>query len=63
MLTMVNDRVDNLKWYLHNLDILEYEEDEEEYWNNPKIDSKHLVENDEDEMWNLNRRIKRNYQK
>ena len=27
---MVNDHVDNLKQYLNDLDILEYEEDEEE---------------------------------
>ena len=43
VLTMVNDRVDNLKWYLNDLDILKYEEGEEEYWNNHEIASKMLV--------------------
>ena len=47
------DHVDNL----NDLDILEYEGDEEEYWNNHEIISNHLVENDEDEIRDLNRKI------
>ena len=36
------------KRHLRDLDILEYEKDEEEYWNNRKIVSKNIVENDEE---------------
>ena len=54
---MVNDRVDHLKWYSNDLDILEYKDDEEEYWNNREITSKNLDENDEDEIGDLNKRI------
>ena len=57
MLTRINDRVDHLKWYRNDLDIFEYEKDEKEYWNNHEIDSKNLVENDEEEIEDLNRRI------
>ena len=51
-----NDRVDNLKLYLNDLDILKCEEDGEEYWNNRKIALKHKTKNDEDEIGDLNRR-------
>ena len=50
-----NDCVDN---YLNVFDIFEYEKDKEEYWNNREIASKHLVENNGDEIWGLNTRIK-----
>ena len=36
------------KWYLNDLDILKYEEDE--------VASKNLVEDYEDEIWDLKRR-------
>ena len=52
-----NNRVDYLKRYLYNIDTLEYEKNEEEYWNNHEIVSKHVAENDEDEIRDLNRRI------
>ena len=59
MLIIVSDRVDHLKWYLNNLDILEYKEDEEEYRNNCEIALKNLAKNDEEEMGDLKRRINR----
>ena len=42
-----NVRVDNLKQYLNDLDIFEYEEDEEEYWNNREITSKYFTDENE----------------
>ena len=56
-MTIVNNRIDHLRQYLNDLNILEYEEDDEEYWNNCELPIKNLVENDEDEIENLNRRI------
>ena len=54
---MINDHVDHLKWYWNELDILEYEKDKEEYWNNREIALKNLAENDKEEIGDLNRRI------
>ena len=59
VLTMVNDHGHHLKGYLNDLDILKYEKNEEEYWNNREITSNNLAKNDKEEIEDLNKRINR----